>query len=851
MPTGIPLSGSILVGTQKPTDARFGPYASTALALADLTSVYRYKGLTVGIETGGVITEYWFKDGTQDTNFVAKSLDPNADIATSGIDTTTGSPVLTTADRVLYNASEETVATFATNFDLRKPLEFGGTSGAANAETSRTNLGAAAANEAAPTSLSLSVSGAAAAGAANFYHFAQYVDKYPGYLTTDTSYGIAYNPASSRWEIRQGGLQGIPVFYRNFTGKDPGSNTAGQWKDVGDDTTVSGLFVRRVTTPDAGDTTPLALGTASAGISAKYAREDHVHPSSPATQVQADWNETDNTQPDFIKNKPTIPSGIVQSFNRSTPGGDVVQLYRENDFSGNRVFLKNVVFEQEDAFPNAPTSLKSYLDSKIVQADWNETDNTQPDFIKNKPTNFTGSNGTNAGTAGLVPSPAPDANTKFLKGDGTWATVSGGASLTNTAPANLAATAAVGTSTEAARADHVHALPTPADIGAELVWVAETHFHNGLFNKTLPARRKTKWSVTFLDNSPSPTPLDLYLPSSGVQTGDLIDLQFTAPFGRAVNVWFPVVPGPTPTPIVVAGGASYSFIGEATVSSYILWKPTNADWAATSGPTLILNKPTIPAAPTNFTGSNGTNAGTAGLVPLPAATDNTKFLKGDGSWADTPSASLSIGTVQTGAAGSSASASITGTAPSQTLSLTIPQGTPGGPGFHLVLSRFQNALFENSSFVGPSNLNLGSPGSGGGGRYPVTGNTVEGWFANDTAFPRVFNPLRYLGPGNYRITMYVRVSGAFNDGVHCQLRINQSGVSNSLNNLILPSEFGNLRQFGGGNSGNTDRIYYETSNTLSAADQWIQYVPCFGAYGPTGGNNGAYIQDVSLFFFKV
>jgi hypothetical protein len=25
------------------------------------------------------------------------------------------------------------------------------------------------------------------------------------------------------------------------------------------------------------------------------------------TQVQADWNETDNTQPDFIKNKPTIP----------------------------------------------------------------------------------------------------------------------------------------------------------------------------------------------------------------------------------------------------------------------------------------------------------------------------------------------------------------------------------------------------------------------------------------------------------------------------------------------------------------------------------------------------------------
>lgn len=34
-----------------------------------------------------------------------------------------------------------------------------------------------------------------------------------------------------------------------------------------------------------------------------------------------------------------------------------------------------------------------------------------------------------------------------------------------------------------------------------------------------------------------------------------------------------------------------------------------------------------------FTGSNGTNAGTIGAVPAPTASDNTKFLKGDGTWA--------------------------------------------------------------------------------------------------------------------------------------------------------------------------------------------------------------------------
>ena len=36
---------------------------------------------------------------------------------------------------------------------------------------------------------------------------------------------------------------------------------------------------------------------------------------------------------------------------------------------------------------------------------------------------------------------------------------------------------------------------------------------------------------------------------------------------------------------------------------------------------------------TAFTGADGTNAGTKGAVPAPTATDNDKFLKGDGTWA--------------------------------------------------------------------------------------------------------------------------------------------------------------------------------------------------------------------------
>jgi hypothetical protein len=49
-----------------------------------------------------------------------------------------------------------------------------------------------------------------------------------------------------------------------------------------------------------------------------------------------------------------------------------------------------------------------------------------------------------------------------------------------------------------------------------------------------------------------------------------------------------------------------------------------------------------------------------------------------------PSNALSIGTVTTLAAGSSATATITGSSPVQTLNLGIPQGTPGGAGSALV-----------------------------------------------------------------------------------------------------------------------------------------------------------------------
>lgn len=55
----------------------------------------------------------------------------------------------------------------------------------------------------------------------------------------------------------------------------------------------------------------------------------------------------------------------------------------------------------------------------------------------------------------------------------------------------------------------------------------------------------------------------------------------------------------------------------------------------TAGSNITLSGDTISATDTtynNFTGTDGVDAGTAGLVPAPAATDANKYLKSDGAW---------------------------------------------------------------------------------------------------------------------------------------------------------------------------------------------------------------------------
>ena len=80
-------------------------------------------------------------------------------------------------------------------------------------------------------------------------------------------------------------------------------------------------------------------------------------PTIPAAQVQSDWAEADNTKVDYIKNKPDL-SIYAQS-------SDLATVATSGDY---------------DDLTNKPT-----IPAAQIQSDWNQTDNTAKDFIKNKP----------------------------------------------------------------------------------------------------------------------------------------------------------------------------------------------------------------------------------------------------------------------------------------------------------------------------------------------------------------------------------------------------------------------------------------------------------------------------------
>lgn len=96
-------------------------------------------------------------------------------------------------------------------------------------------------------------------------------------------------------------------------------------------------------------------------------------PTIPDAQIQSDWNQTNTQAKDYIKNKPNIPAAQVQTdWNASTGMGQIL----------NKPSLATVA---TSGSYNDLTD-KPSIPSGQVQSDWNQTDSSEVDYIKNKPT---------------------------------------------------------------------------------------------------------------------------------------------------------------------------------------------------------------------------------------------------------------------------------------------------------------------------------------------------------------------------------------------------------------------------------------------------------------------------------
>jgi hypothetical protein len=68
------LNDNLDVAVTKPVDNRYGPWATTAAAIAGIPAYKRHLGLVVGVVTTGVLSEYWFKDSVADGGLVLKTV---------------------------------------------------------------------------------------------------------------------------------------------------------------------------------------------------------------------------------------------------------------------------------------------------------------------------------------------------------------------------------------------------------------------------------------------------------------------------------------------------------------------------------------------------------------------------------------------------------------------------------------------------------------------------------------------------------------------------------------------------------------------------------------------------------
>ena len=90
--------------------------------------------------------------------------------------------------------------------------------------------------------------------------------------------------------------------------------------------------------------------------------------------VQANWEQADTSKDDFIKNKPEV-------YTKTQTDEKFVKLEGDTMTGPLKLGIKDLT-DANDEYTATP---RGYVDKRALQPDWEQTDDTKYDFIKNKP----------------------------------------------------------------------------------------------------------------------------------------------------------------------------------------------------------------------------------------------------------------------------------------------------------------------------------------------------------------------------------------------------------------------------------------------------------------------------------
>lgn len=249
------------------------------------------------------------------------------------------------------------------------------------------------------------------------------------------------------------------------------------------------------------------------------------------------------------------------------------------------IFLDNQYYYSFDATQTSANTFqfaKSEVQRKLtagsnIQINGNTISATDTTY-----SDFTGATALADGAAGLVPAPLTGDQDKYLKGDGTWGTVSAGATVTT------------------------------------FYWNGSAMYKDsGLL---------TTATISDVEAAASTGPVKIYftglgryeyLVSDEISNGDYFSTVWAASNGKLRSV-------------------VYAYSSNT-------WSRTSigVQDELTAGTNITISGSTISATDTtysNFGGATSSVAGSAGLVPAPTTSDPDKYLKGDGTWSTLPAA---------------------------------------------------------------------------------------------------------------------------------------------------------------------------------------------------------------------